>query len=183
LIRFARHESNYLIFFGILYIMAAITKDVVLSWSLAFGRFIMGTLNLYSVVGDHACGYPFLSFAIPEILTSVLVASVLPHIDHALLNRCNLINFKLPHFLLASLSIIPALAHFSGLCSINQSLGRLTNMMGLGDLPTLQNTECVRTVPPPARWPGPRTVLLALTQVAAARTDPPRAGGIASWPT
>ena len=149
--RFGRHVANYVLFFGVLYLVSAIKRDVSLYRSLAFARLLMGTLNLFSTVGDGAYGSAFLSFAIPEILTAILVIVSLP--PAAIVIKCQ-VPWKTPHILLASMSILPGLAHIFGIAAVEDFDNPVSRLAGLGNFPSLPNEGCAVIHPPAIRTPG-----------------------------
>ena len=139
-IRFGRHGLHYMIFFGSMYFWAAVSKDVVLGWSLTVARFSIGILHLLAVFGDHSMSKAFLAFAIPDIITALLAARWLPSYKKAFPKRCRSPDLKSAHILLAFISIMTAVLHITGTIQFNQIYGLISRQISFGAFPVIPNS-------------------------------------------
>jgi hypothetical protein len=139
--RFGRHELHYLIFFGSMYLWAAVSQDVVLGWSLTVARFLAGSLHLLAVFGDRSMSNAFLAFAIPDITTALLAAMWLPSYKKAFPKRCRSPDLKSVHIFLAFISIMMAALHMSGNIQINQIYSLPARQISFGAFPVVPNSE------------------------------------------
>ena len=139
-IRFGRHGLHYMIFFGSMYFWAAVSKDVVLGWSLTVARFSIGILHLLAVFGDHSMSKAFLAFAIPDIITALLAARWLPSYKKAFPKRCRSPDLKSAHILLAFISIMTAVLHITGTIQFNQIYSLISRQISFGAFPVIPNS-------------------------------------------